>query len=220
MYVMKYPEHILVVLACTLAGGVEQIPTPDWFKSSHVDAREEPTCGPGSAWLECHSLDAHVLPVHIFSPWIFTVVLLLILGMPTILVRTKHKEKSLGHLAWIYLQCLALAYSSIFVTDHPSLMFSFTLHSCVRILLRMPVTNKLVGGRLWWGLRYAGVVVLLGWEILAGVPVSIVRWNQSGAKDLSCAYLAHLAGCLVPDLIVFALEVVGQTVSCLLAGEE
>lgn len=216
---MRYPEHVLVVLACTLAGGVEQLALPPHLRPAGSGENHQ-TCGAGSAWMECSEMDKLVLPVHIYAPWTFTVCFVLVLGMPTVLLRSRHKEQGLRQLAWICLQCLVLAYGSLFATDHPVLIFSLTLHSCVRVLLRMPVTDRLLGGRWWWGLRYAGALALLAGEIALGVPVSIVRW-RGDVHNLSCAYLAHLGGCLVPDMLIFLLDWTAQTAACvLLAGAD
>lgn len=212
---MRYPEHALVVVACTLAGGVDQMDVPAFLMPPN---KHNQTCGKGSAWLECAHLDSAVLPVHVYGPWAVTLAVVLILGMPTVLLRSKHKEQGLRQFAWICLQCLILAYGSLFLTDHPILMFSFTLHSSVRLLLRMPVTDRLLGGPIWWSLRYGGALVILAGEIVFGVPISIVRWRSDDSQHLTCAYLAHLGGCLVPDMLIFAFNLVGQVASCVLAG--
>lgn len=213
---MRYPEHVLVVFVCTLAGGFDQFTLPAHFQTNDGGANQ--TCGLGSGWTECAGMDTHVLPVHVYAPWAFTVCLLLVLGMPTVLLRSRYKEQGLRQLAWICLQCLVLANGSLLLTDHPVLIFALTLHSCVRILLRMPVTNRLVGGQWWWGLRYLGAAALLVSEVLVGVPISIVQWRANADSSLPCAYLAHLGGCLLPDMLIFLLDSVGQAVSCAMAG--
>jgi len=208
---MRYPEHALVVLACTLAGGVERV--PDLL----LDPGNQ-TCGVGSAWAECGGLDAEIAPVHVYTPWALTLGSVVVLSMPTVLLRSRHKRKGLEQVAWIVLQCLALAYCSLFLTDHPSLIYVLTMHACVRLLVRMPISSKLVGGALWWGLRHAAALLLLLWQVLCGVPVSIIAWRSR--EGLACAYLAHLAGCLVPDLALFLMDAVVKAGSCFDAGDD
>lgn len=209
---MRYPEHVLVVVACTLAGGVERV-------ANHSDGNQ--TCGSGSAWLECGSLDDRISPIHIYIPWVFTLGALVVLSMPTVLLRSRHKRKALRQLSWAFFQCLLLAYCSIFATDHPSLMYTFSLHSCVRLLVRLHVTEKLVGGRWWWGLRHACALGLIAWQVFAGVPISVVGWaGGKDQQDLTCAYLAHLGGCLFPDLVLFLMETLFSAGSCFGMGED
>jgi hypothetical protein len=202
---MQYPEHALVVLASTLAGGMDR---------NRTLSPGNATCGRGTAWLECEVLDESIAPLDVALPWVFTLGTLVFLGMPTLVLRSKHKERGLGRLAWDLLQCLALMLCSSFVTDHPSICFALTTHSCARLLTRMEGSKALVGGAWWWGLRYLALAQLLAWLILAGPAISVVRW-ESTPPALPCAYLAHLAGCVVPDLILFilfALRAAGKSV--------
>ena len=193
---MQYPEHALVILASTLGGGMERNLTPG-----------NATCGVGTAWLECAVLDEGISPLDVVIPWAFTLGTLVFLGAPTLLLRSKHKERALGHLAWALFQCLALMTCSSFATDHPS--FALTRHSCARLLTRMQKSDTLVGGAWWWGLRYLALAQFLVWLVFVGPPLSVVRWESTPpGQTLPCAYLAHLAGCVVPDLVLFALFVV------------
>lgn len=222
MPAMRYPEHVLVVVACTLAGGVERIPLPHIFESFNTRNGTKQTCGSGNSWLECGSLDEQILPIHIYIPWVFTLCVMIVLSMPTVLLRSRHKRKALRHLSWSFLQCLVLAYCSIFQTDHPSLMYTFSLHSCIRLLVRMHVSDRLVGGSWWWGLRHVGAFVLIVFQVFVGVPVSVVGWEgaRSGQQELTCAYLAHLYGCLLPDLVLFLMDTLVSAGSCLWMGED
>lgn len=200
MPAMQYPEHALVVLASTLGGGMDRNLTA---------GPRNATCGRGTAWLECAVLDEGITPLDVAMPWAFTLGTLVVLGMPTLLLRSKHKERGLGHLAWALLQCLALMTCSSFMTDHPSICFALTIHSCARLLTRMEGSSALVGGGWWWGLRYLALAQLLAWLVFMGPPLSVVRWESTPpGQALPCAYLAHLAGCVVPDLVLFALFVI------------
>lgn len=198
---MVLSESILVVVACTLAGGFERQFTPNATARGSIN--HTTTCGPGTRFPECVLLDTHeIVPVHLIVPWVITLATLVTLGMPTMLLRSKSKETGLRTLAGNLFQCLGLMLCSSIATDHPSIAFSLTMHSCIRLLLQMDVTDSLVGGPGWWSLRYLAAGAILGLEVCAGPALSIVRWPKTPANTLTCAYLAHLAGCIVPDFVL------------------
>ena len=201
---MRYPEHVLVVLASTLAGGIERPARPQ--------ATSNATCGRGSVWADCAAMDETIQPGDVLLPWTATLGTLLFLSMPSVLLRSRHKIEALSILAWTYLQYLCLLVLSTMSTDHPCISFTLSLHSCVRLLARMEVTDRLVGGSWWWRLRYLTMAGLLVWAVLAGAPVSVVRWVEQ--DDPACAYRMHLAGCIAPDLALFLLYLLGEVGSC------
>jgi hypothetical protein len=208
---MHYPEHVLVILVSTLAGGIERLQV----------VASNGTCGKGGSWGDCEVLDGLIQPEHMLVPWCLTLGGLVFLGMPTLLLRSRYKEAGLRILAWTFLQSLSLVVCSLFITDHPSLNFVLTLHSCVRLLTRVRVSDRLVGGRWWWRLRFLLMGQLLAWEALAGPAVSIVRWPTTPeGSALPCAYFAHLVGSLAPDMVLFLLDALGGVGSCILACGE
>jgi hypothetical protein len=200
---MIFPESLLVVVACTLSGGVER-----------GVAEERPqrdgngtTCGVGSRWRECTVLDEEIQPLHLTLPWVVTLGTVVVLSMPTVLLRSKRKAEGLGMVAWNLFQCLGLMLCSSFLTDHPSICFTLTLHSCILLLGHMEVSKPLVGAEWWWFLRHPVGLGLLFWEVAEGPPVSVVRWPDTPAGSaLPCAYLAHLAGAILPDCILLLLR--------------
>jgi hypothetical protein len=196
---MILPESLLVVLACTLSGGIE--------KPSPVGPVQNATCGVGTRWGECSALDANITPVHLAIPWAVTLVTLVVLSMPTVLLRSKHKEKALSVIASNLLQCLGLMLCSSFMTDHPSICFTVSLHSSILLLGHMDVSGAQVGAGWWWACRHLVALGLLAWETLMGPAVSVVHWpNTPPGSTLQCAYLAHLAGAVVPDCILLVLR--------------
>jgi hypothetical protein len=196
---MIFPESLLVVLACTLSGGIERHP------SAHPLGNE--SCGQGSRWEECSVLDNSIRPAHLAVPWCATLGCIVFLSMPTVLLRSRCKERGLSVIAWNLFQCLTLMLCSCFVTDHPSIQFVLTLHSCVLLLGHMDVSGPLVGASWWWALRHAVTLGILVWVIALGPPVSVVRWPGTPAGPaLPCAYLAHLAGSIIPDCVLLVLQ--------------
>ena len=53
------------------------------------------------------------------------------------------------------------------------------------------------------------------------MPISVVGWaGGKDQQDLTCAYLAHLGGCLFPDLVLFLMETLFSAGSCFGIGED
>ena len=195
---MVFPESVFVVLASTLAGGIQQ-------NSSGADATTlgagNASCGLGTRWHECHVLDEHIRPLHLIIPWCITLCTVVILSMPTVLLRSRFKERGLRTFAGNLFQCLGLLLCSSFLSDHPSICFALSIHSSVRLLVQMEVSDALLGGGAWWGLRYVSVLAILVLQVTLGPSLSVIRWPTTPhGTALPCAYLAHLAGCLIPDL--------------------
>jgi len=195
---MVMSESLLVVGACTLAGGVGPRPAPP----SEV-------CRSGTTIMDCTGLDRQVQPDNISLVWGVTLATIVVLGVPTILARSQHKEQGMRCLAGFLFQALWLLAACV-MTDHPALNYALSLHACVRLLARLEVQRCLVGGGRWWGLRFATVLGILAYAALHGPPVSVVGWPEQGADTRTCAYIAHLAGCILPGLV---LDVLGCLIS-------
>jgi hypothetical protein len=209
---MLLPEGLLVVVACTLSGGIERDPEPPIPGNA--------SCGRGTEWAECGVLDEGVLPEHIVIPWAVTLGTLVFLSMPTLLLRSKHKERALGVVAWNFLQCLGLMVASSFATDHPSIRFVLGMHSCALLLGHLELHRHLVGPSWWWGLRYLSILGLLAWEVALGPAVSVVRWPSTpGGPALPCAYLAHLGGVLVPAWVLCGMRALLWVGRCMLMSD-
>jgi hypothetical protein len=201
---MVLSDSLLVVFACTLAGGFNHPTTTIIDKKNHTHppnttAHNNGTCGLGTRWMECRELDRTITPMHLTVPWILTLATIVVLSMPTVLLRSRHKELGLRVFAGNLLQCLGLLLASSFATDHPSICFTLTIHSCVRLLAQLQITP--VGGASWWSLRFLAIFAILALEVCTGPAVSVVRW-QDTSPPLTCAYLAHLIGCILPELIL------------------
>jgi hypothetical protein len=199
--------RLFVVLACTLAGGVERKPSLQLPRNS--------TCLSDGHWSECHVLDEGVSPDHVWTVWAVGLGSLVILGMPTLLLRSTDKERGLSMVASGLFQCLGLMVCSLVVADHPVVRFTLSLHSVVRLLEHVDMGPPMVGGWFWWELRHLVVLCLLLWEVSVGPAVSIVRWpNTPDGPALQCAYLAHLVGAIGPDCVLIALRWVQRLGRC------
>jgi hypothetical protein len=110
---------------------------------------------------------------------------------------------------------MALMLCASFATDHPSMQFALGMHSAALLLSHLETSRALVGPAWWWGLRHLALLGLLAWEVCLGPPISVVRWPSTpGGTALPCAYLAHLAGAIVPDCVLFGL----RTLLCVCRG--
>jgi len=194
---MVMSESLLVVGACTLAGGVGPRP-----------GRPSEVCRSGTTIVDCAGLDRQVVPENISIVWGATLATIVVLGVPTILARSQHKEHGMRCLAGVLFQALWLLAASV-MSDHPALNYTLSLHACVRLLCRFEVQRSLVGGHRWWGLRFGAVLGILGYAVAEGPAVSVVGWPEQGDTRI-CAYIAHLAGCILPGLV---LDVLGWLIA-------
>lgn len=164
-----------------------------------------PTCGGAAAvGHECQALDAHVPRAALYAPWVLTAMLLLVLSLPTVLLESRYPETGLQAVASLFVhQTLLLLLSA----GLPATVgYALGLHACVHTLLTIRWGHHLVGGRLWWGLRFPAAAGLLVLAALYGPPVSVLRWPGADSTDaVACATTAHLIGSLLPDLAL-ALE--------------
>lgn len=205
-------DNVLVILACTLGGGVDRGPweivrrlngtSHPYNRSSRFNLKGNSTCTAGGGqWRDCAELDATIHPVHMFAPWCCAFATVVVLGMPTILLRSRAKEKGLCLFTGILVQYLGLLGCGVLMAGHPAVCFVFSLHASVRFLSSIEATHVLVGGGGWWSLRYVSVVSILVGQLVFGPPVAVVHWQGVAVESgVSCAYLSHLVGCVGPDM--------------------
>jgi hypothetical protein len=205
-------DNVLVILACTLAGSIQRDAwIPARFinvSSSNQTSRTPPkgsrTCAGGvGQWRDCVELDATIHAVHLCTPWCCALSTVVALGLPTVLLRSKTKEKGLCLFTGILIQYLGLHGSALLMSGHPTMCFVFSLHACVRFLLSIEATHVLVGGGGWWSLRYVSVLAMLLTQLVFGPAVAVVQWPGATVETgVSCAYLCHLVGCIAPDMVL------------------
>ena len=188
-------DSVLVVAAATLAGGFNRTLFP-------------PACTEGSRWRECPALDAHIHPVHILLPWAITLGTIVAVGMPSVLLHTKGQERGLRIFAGNLFKFLGLLSCSTLVAEHSSVCYTLTLHACVRLLASME----------GW-LQRAAMLLLLGLQVCKGPAISVVHWPGAEQGALSCAYLAHLVGCVVPDLVLCVMRALVTSARYIHVGE-
>jgi len=196
------------MLVSTLSGGLGRhgnISSRFQVSESSVDSC--PSFATGKLPPVCDELDVLVRPLHLLIPWISTLSIIVVLCMPTILLRSKGKEAGLRRFAAILLRFLALLASVSLASGTPLVVrYAFSIYACVRVL-----TCATRGGdSMWWGLRYTAVVGLLVWHFFHGPPISLMAWPESGLSDgsLYCAYLAHLLGCVGPGIVLLFVQCV------------
>ena len=229
---MVLPESVLVVLVSTLAGGLDRggpvivnastlNDTADRStNSSRIFSPGNGSCAVGARWAECRALDQDIKPVHLGLPWFITLGTIVILSMPTVLLRSRRKQSGLRVVACNLLQFLGLLACASVISDHPSICFTLTLHSCVRLLVQLEISDSLVGGNSWWTLRYAVVWILLCLQLCFGPSISVVQWPSTPTSALPCAYLAHLVGYIVPDMALASLRWLIVMFNCVKTRED
>lgn len=172
------------------------------------------SCGVRARWGECPVQDPMMHPLHLFTPWMLTLSTLVILSMPTVLLRAKAKEKGLKLFAGNLFQLLGLLAFSTLLSEHPSVCYTFTVHACIRFLCIMDKSTVLLGNIWWWSLRYLSILFILGYQFAWGPAVSVVHWGpspkhlQRDDDQLQCAYLSHLIGSVAPTLVLFCVRCV------------
>jgi hypothetical protein len=187
------PVSLLVVIGCTLAGGIDRDTPPTENAGS---------CSKGSSFSECGVLDEGIAQEHVASPWGIVLATLAIMSLPALFLRCKHKERALRQVAWDLLQCLVFMLCSCATTDHPSMRYTLSVHSSALLIGKLGASSSLV-----WAVRVAGILCLLGWIVMLGPPISVVRWPSTPqGQALTCAYLAHLVAVIVPECVMCVLQ--------------
>lgn len=184
-----------VVGATSLAGGQHR------FVSSND------TCAAG-----CAQLNALVSTPALLAPWIVSGALVACLSVPTVVLESRQPELGLQILFSFYSRLISLLLTS--ATLDPAASYTLSLHASVHGLLTLPYKPCLLGGSLWWGLRYVGAVGLVLFAVYLGPPVPLVLWP--GLHSVECAACAHLLGALLPDLVRFSQSAIVATLAPLL----
>lgn len=227
MHMASSLPGVLVILVSTLAGGFERLLIPsDVFPSLRVNHTATSStratnltnyssspprfCTGKTLWHECHLLDTSIHPVHLLAPWVVAFGTTVFLSMPTVLLRSRYKDRGMRLFVGNLVQFLSLFACSTLVSDNPSICYTFSLHACVQYLCFMDMSPVLWGGVVWWGFRYVALLSLLLGQLMLGPPISVIHWSprlrldtgEEAANFLPCAYLSHLIGCVAPDVIL------------------
>ena len=195
---------LLVILACTLSGGLDE--------SRPTRIRDKPeSCQRGAVWPECVQMDQRITEKDLMVPWCTVFGVLAVLSVPSIVFRARNKTLVLQAVAGNCLRCFALlVLCSTVSSGHLCIRFVMSMHSCFALLRRFEPADRGAGLAWWWGItRLAAGAGLLLWSTFFGPVVSVVRWSVSAAEeDLTCALLAHLLGCIVPSCTLSLLDFV------------
>lgn len=193
------------MIACTLSGpGL--LTTAGDSSSPPQSCSAAPGIHNSSVAHVCAELDGIVQSWHILAPWCITLSAVVVLGLPTLFFRYRRREKGLRCFAGTIVFFLALLLCGRFILGpiSPTVHFVYGLHACVHFLVRLDGAQWLYGGVLWWGLRYAVVVSLIGWQIFQGPPAPLILWPGStlSPSSQSCAHLSHLFGSMGPGVVL------------------
>ena len=180
---------LAVVGATTLAGA-----------KLRLTGMSQPTCGHVAyQYQECQILDAHMTSPTFYAPWVFTAFVLMVISLPTVFLESRYPERGMQAVATLFLHQTSLMFLSASLPA--TVGYTLGLHSCVHTLLTIQWGQHLVGGPLWWGLRFPAAAGLVLLAARYGPPVSVVRWPGADSTDaVACATVSHLLGSLLPDL--------------------
>lgn len=204
--------HALVILACDHAGG--------YFRPENQSCKpaangtllgEDPTC---------LGLDALVTQQDTLTAWGVTVAVMLVLGIPTVVLRSRWRENGIQFVTGQHARLLLLM---VFVIGRTSVEnYVFGLHACVSVLVGMkpPGSSCVLGSPLWWRLRYIGVLLILIHAAMLGPPVSVTHWPAVPEAFMRCAHRTHLRGAVIPDLALFVLAQALETWRYVLTGAD
>ena len=116
---------LAVLGATTIAGGKLRLT---------VLARE--SCGQAHAqFQECETVDARVTHAAILAPWLATTGLLLVLGLPTVLLESRHPVRGVQTLISLFVHQTLLVALVPFLPRGFS--YALGLHACVHTLLKV-----------------------------------------------------------------------------------
>lgn len=125
--------------------------------------------------------------------WAIVLLVLLLSGIPTILLRSKKKNLRLASLAVAILEVLAMASITWFI-PYSLWVYLISLHSTVRILVDLS-PGILLGASYVYVWKYVGIVVILGTAACIGSPVPVL-YHPHGPRHMECVYIGHLLGCI------------------------
>ena len=154
------------------------------------------TCTPTS-FPVCTSI-TNVLPYHVLAIWTLTLLSLVFLGLPTLVVPSRDREKGLR----LQMPPLVISLSCLLFCSYQfplGITYIVSLHTCMFVLLYPSYDPSFVGGYTWWSLRYLAANALLLFAIYEGPPVPLVRWPGVDESAIGCAAFAHLVGVILPD---------------------
>ena len=188
---------LYVMAATTLAGSLSTDQAP------MAAPAEAESCPLGHG---CGAMDAIVgaTAAPVVVPWAVTLSTLLLLGLPTILSPTnQQKASALATLTGALFECALLLAACLLWLRSPTLVYIISLHSAVQ-LLDVVDARRLCGGESLWQFRHVPRMGLLAWAACSAPAVPLVSWT--GAPPQQCAFVAHLLGCLLPQLVHSARE--------------
>ena len=125
--------------------------------------------------------------------WLIVLIVLVLSGIPTILLRSKDKNLRLASLAIMKIEVLVMM-SITWLIPYSLWVYLISLHSTVRILVDL-TPGILVGASWVYVWKSMGVVAILGTAACVGSPVPVLYYQQN-QRYMECVYIGHLLGCI------------------------
>jgi hypothetical protein len=202
---------ILVILACTLAGGRD-------FTSLQEEEEDTPTatCSNTSNSQPCSGLAKKIEVWHIVTPIYIAGAAWLIVAMPTLFLAGRHKARGIRDLLctlallWIH---LIISYCIFYFLEDIVLAYTWGVHSSAHALATWkPRRFVLICQAIQPWVAVLGVLCVAGFAKEVGAPVSLIPW-QNG-RQAQCGLRVHLLSIIGVDFVDWIVGPVREMMVC------
>jgi hypothetical protein len=191
-------SKLLVVFACTLAGGREPLSL-----LSFETGQESATCSSDSDLPPCSEIAKKIEIWHIITPIYIAGSMWLVVAMPTICLRGQHKARGVRSLIftlmllWIH---LIICYCIFLMKEDIVLAYVWGVHSAAHVLATWrPRRHTLMYQEIQPYASVIGVLLVAEFAREIGAPVGLVPW-QSG-KQAQCWWIVHFVCVIGVDVL-------------------
>lgn len=206
--------RILLIVACTLAGGSSSAferpsnvtNATNTTMTTVVSDNDSSTCH-----VPCALLQKQVEVSHIAYPFLISSTSWAFMTFGSVLFKTKHRSLVVRALFWpIKFLCISIwiAYVILYFKKDKVMAYSWSLHSSGISMLSFSPKRAIVGNRVVYVLTPLICVVsicLYAWR--RGPPVGIAPWISG--DQAQCGWMVHLVAVLGSDLLAYLLSPLG-----------
>lgn len=193
--------RILLIVACTLAGG----------KRGESGAASEQDSSNSTCPVGCASLQKHVDVGHIVFPFLLSFCFWAFMTLLSVLFKAKHRSLVVRALFWpVNFLCFSLwiAYALLQFKQDKVMAYAWSLHASGIGMLSFSPKRIIVRYRaVYFGtpVLCAACICLYAWS--RGPPVGIAPWI--GGDQAQCGWMVHLVAVLGSDLLAYLLSPLG-----------
>jgi hypothetical protein len=193
--------RILLIVACTLAGGKRGEPDSAFEQNS-----SNFTCSAG-----CASLQRQVNTGHVVFPFVISFCFWAFMTVLSVLFKAKHRSLVVRALFWpVNFLCLSLwiAYYILHFHQDKVMAYAWSLHASGIGMLSFSPKKIIVRYRtIYHGTPVVCSVCICLYAWSRGPPVGIAPWI--GGNQAQCGWMVHLVAVLGSDLLAYLLSPLG-----------